>query len=134
MLLHSAFVGLVVMLILFPFPGYIGKRIQSVQVARIRQTDARIQTVTESKQPQVISKHPAYRMKAVGIIRMIKLFGWERKMSERLAERREEELYWLRKENLLEIINSTIKYVSSYVIIRGITYHRLEASSYRLRL
>lgn len=45
----SAFVGLAIMLLLFPIPGYVAKQIQGVQVARLKKTDARVQTVTESK-------------------------------------------------------------------------------------
>jgi len=63
----SAFVGLAVMVILFPVPGYVAKMIQSVQKEKMDkvsldftsfipmwclsqpQTDARVQTVTESK-------------------------------------------------------------------------------------
>lgn len=37
------------MLLLFPIPGYVAKQIQGVQVARLKKTDARVQTVTESK-------------------------------------------------------------------------------------
>jgi len=33
----------------------------------------------------------------VSVLRMIKLFGWEEKMTKRLEEKREEELTWLWK-------------------------------------
>ena len=45
----SAFVGLGVIVLLFPLPGYVTKLIQDVQVIRLKKTDARVQTVTESK-------------------------------------------------------------------------------------
>ena len=45
----SAFVGLGVILLLFPLPGYVTKLIQDVQAVRLKATDARVQTVTESK-------------------------------------------------------------------------------------
>lgn len=45
----------------------------------------------------------------MNVVRMIKLFGWEGKMEERIAEKREEELTWLWKRQLLELINANIK-------------------------
>ncbi|KAF8811726.1 hypothetical protein BYT27DRAFT_7160557 [Phlegmacium glaucopus] len=85
----SAFVGLTAMLLLFPIPGYIAKKVQDAQVQRMKMTDARVQDVTE----------------AVNVIRMIKLFGWERSMSERIREKRNDELGWLWKLKVLETLN-----------------------------
>jgi len=34
---------------------------------------------------------------------MVKLFGWERKMSKNLKEKREEELSWLMKDKVCSI-------------------------------
>lgn len=44
----STFVGLGVMVALFPIPGYITKLVQDVQVVRLKKTDARVQIVSES--------------------------------------------------------------------------------------
>jgi hypothetical protein len=46
---------------------------------------------------------------AMNVIRMIKLFGWERKMEERIQEKREEELKVLWKREVLDLVNSIIK-------------------------
>jgi hypothetical protein len=54
------------------------------------------------------------RQSAMSVLRMIKLFGWESKMNQRLADRREDELRWIWKQNLLEIANGLIKYVISF--------------------
>jgi hypothetical protein len=48
-LLISAFVGLAVIILTYPAPGYIAKHIRDVQAFRMQKTDARIQLVTESK-------------------------------------------------------------------------------------
>lgn len=40
-----------------------------------------------------------------------RLFGWERKMSERVAEKREDELNWLWTRQMFDLVNGTIKYV-----------------------
>ncbi|TFK76755.1 P-loop containing nucleoside triphosphate hydrolase protein [Pluteus cervinus] len=104
----SAFVGLAVTLALFPLPGYLANRMQTIQVARLKKTDARVQTVTET----------------MNIIRMVKLFGWERKMSERLAEKRDEELYWVQKRNVLEVFSSAVNFLipTATMVVTYATY------------
>lgn len=46
----------------------------------------------------------------MNILRMIKLFAWEDKLSEQLGEKREEELTWLKKQYWLGLVNMNIKY------------------------
>ncbi|KIJ68833.1 hypothetical protein HYDPIDRAFT_173463 [Hydnomerulius pinastri MD-312] len=109
----SAFVGLAVMVIMFPLPGLVAKKIQSVQTEKMEKTDARVQTVTET----------------MNVLRMIKLFGWEKKMEARLSEKREVELLWIWKFKILELINNNVNFViplftmmacySTYTIIMG---------------
>ncbi|KAF8955959.1 ABC transporter type 1, transmembrane domain-containing protein [Flammula alnicola] len=86
----SSFVGFGVMLILLPLPGWVAKKIQQAQAQRMKATDARVQTVSE----------------AINVIRMVKLFGWEHKMSERLQEKRKVSLdrldEFLHKTELLD--------------------------------
>lgn len=48
---------------------------------------------------------------AMNILRMIKLFGWESKMQDRISEKREDELVWLWKRELLDLVNGNLKYV-----------------------
>ena len=45
---RSALVGFATMVILGPLPGVLMQKIQTVQMERMKRTDARIQTVTES--------------------------------------------------------------------------------------
>ncbi|KAI4529011.1 P-loop containing nucleoside triphosphate hydrolase protein [Schizophyllum commune Loenen D] len=91
----SSLVGLAVIIALFPVPGYVAKKIQDVQVARLKRTDARVQTVTET----------------MNVLRMIKLFGWEWKMSERVGAKREEELKWIWKRQMLDMVNGNLNFV-----------------------
>lgn len=49
----------------------------------------------------------------MNMLRMIKLFGWEMKMQDRISEKREEELVWIWKRQLLDLVNGNIKYVYS---------------------
>lgn len=45
----------------------------------------------------------------MNVIRMIKLFGWEGKMSDQLADRRRDQLVFLRKLKFLELMNVNLK-------------------------
>ena len=47
----------------------------------------------------------------MNVLRMIKLFGWERKVNEQAEEKREEELRLLRKRRLLELASKNLKWV-----------------------
>ena len=42
---------------------------------------------------------------------MIKLFGWERRVTKQIDQRREAELSYLRKTKFLELVNNLIKCV-----------------------
>ncbi|CAK5280078.1 unnamed protein product [Mycena citricolor] len=98
-----AFVGMGVMIALFPVPGYVANLIQGmlrpegVQQQRLKKTDSRVQVVTET----------------MNVLRMIKLFGWEKQMNDRVSEKRAEELSWLWKKQMLELLNGILKYVPS---------------------
>ena len=52
----------------------------------------------------------------MSVIRMVKLFGWEPRVADQLAEKREDELTFIRKYKILELINNNIKYVLDAVI------------------
>jgi hypothetical protein len=39
---------------------------------------------------------------------MIKLFGWENKMNARISDKREEELEWIRKRNIIDVVNTNL--------------------------
>jgi hypothetical protein len=103
-------VGLGVIILLFPLPGYVTKLIQDVQVTRLKKTDARVQTVTESKCLSLYYHAMLiYDTLAMNVLRMIKLFGWEKKMDERVSEKREAELKWIWRRQLLDLLSGTLK-------------------------
>ncbi|KAF5327417.1 hypothetical protein D9619_004696 [Psilocybe cf. subviscida] len=101
----SSIVSFISIVLLLPAPGYIASIMQSVQGKKMAKTDARIQAVTET----------------IGVIRMVKLFGWEAKMSETLQEKREEELSWMWKDKILNVLNDTINYAIP-IITMLVTY------------
>lgn len=71
----------------------------------MKMTDSRVQVVTE----------------VMNVIRMVKLFGWEEKMDEKIAQKREEELHYQKKRLLLEILNGMVKWVASNFLAWRIT-------------
>ncbi|KAJ7449230.1 hypothetical protein FB451DRAFT_754458 [Mycena latifolia] len=75
----STFVGMGLMVALFPLPGYAAKLQSKLQKGALEKTDARVQTVSE----------------LLNVVRMIKMFGWEKQMDQKIAEKREEELNWI---------------------------------------
>ncbi|TCD68817.1 hypothetical protein EIP91_009684 [Steccherinum ochraceum] len=91
----SAYVGLAVIALMFPIPGLMTSRIQQTQVEKMKKTDARVQSVTE----------------IMNVIRMIKLFGWESKVNDQIADKREEELVYVRRFKLLELANGVTNFL-----------------------
>ncbi|KAF9480291.1 multidrug resistance-associated ABC transporter [Pholiota conissans] len=93
--LYSAIVGFASIIILLPAPGYLATRMQKIQTAKMEKTDARVEAVTET----------------VGVLRMIKLFGWEKKMSNSLKGKREEELQWVWKHKVISLVIDLINFM-----------------------
>ncbi|KAH9939277.1 uncharacterized protein BXZ73DRAFT_76000 [Epithele typhae] len=109
----AAIVGLIATVALFPLPGVVASKMQAVQKERMKKTDARVQNVTET----------------MNVIRMIKLFGWEPRVADRIGNKREDELSYIRRYKFLELINGNINYIipivtmlvtySTYTLIMG---------------
>ncbi|KAF7357736.1 ATP-binding cassette transporter [Mycena venus] len=92
MVISSALVGMGVMLAMFPLPGRVLRMAQRAQKLKLRQTDARVQTVSE----------------IINVLRMIKMFGWESQMDKKIAEKREEELNYIWQRKLLDLLNTIL--------------------------
>ncbi|KAF9046093.1 multidrug resistance-associated ABC transporter [Panaeolus papilionaceus] len=88
----SAFVGFASIIVLLPAPGYIASLIQNYHEEKMAKTDARVDAVTET----------------VGVLRMVKLFGWEKKMTAYLKGKREDELTWVWKNKIIELVNGVV--------------------------
>lgn len=56
----------------------------------------------------------------MNLLRMVKLFGWERKIQQKISEKREEELIWIRKSRLLRLTNSSLKL--TYILFSPSSY------------
>ncbi|TFY56647.1 hypothetical protein EVJ58_g7510 [Rhodofomes roseus] len=90
-----ALAGMTVVVVLIPLPGTLATRIRKVQAQKMKKTDARVQTVTET----------------MNVIRMIKLFGWESRVKQQLTEKRDHELDFIKKSKMLELINGSVNYI-----------------------
>ncbi|KAL4247277.1 ATP-binding cassette transporter C [Abortiporus biennis] len=104
----SVFPGVAVMFTLIPLPGFLTKRMRGFQVKKMKKSDARVQVVTET----------------MNVIRMIKLFGWEKKTSDQIAEKRDEELKYIR---ILKILQCLMKTLNTFIpivtmVVTYITY------------
>ncbi|QRW00045.1 ABC transporter transmembrane region [Ceratobasidium sp. AG-Ba] len=97
----SAVIGMSVMLASWPIPGKVAQMLENVQFERMKKTDARVQSVTDY----------------MNIIRMIKLFGWEKRVEEQVGERRKEEMRWYKKRQLLGLVHSNINYSLPIVVM-----------------
>ena len=128
----SAFMGMLVMVVCFPLPGYIATIIRKIQQERMKrvigvvilrsimtndsiQSDARVQAVTESKfiDANKMDRLAKRYLSAMSVVRMVKLFGWESNMKERIDEKREEELVYAKKRQIMARVNGIIKYTST---------------------
>ncbi|KAJ4481119.1 P-loop containing nucleoside triphosphate hydrolase protein [Lentinula aciculospora] len=93
----SAFVGIGLTMVLAPVPAYISKISRRYQTLRMKTTDARVHVLTD----------------IMNIFRMIKLFGWEKRMLRKISEAREDELHLLRKKQYTDLFGAVSKYAIS---------------------
>ncbi|KAF9075994.1 hypothetical protein BDP27DRAFT_1380610 [Rhodocollybia butyracea] len=91
----SAFVGIGLTLALSSIPGIVGKSLHSVQEDKMKKTDSRVRFFTD----------------VVNVLRMVKLFGWEEKMSQRITQKRIIELKASQKARLIELLLIIISFV-----------------------
>jgi ABC-type multidrug transport system fused ATPase/permease subunit len=113
----AAFAGLAVMLVLLPVPAWLSARMARVQEAKMRATDRRVQSITEG----------------LGVLRMLKLSGWEGKVCEEVQERREEELWEQWRLKWVDAVNNIVSFaiplahmVVSFAVFVGFSLHSEE--------
>ncbi|KAF7368865.1 ATP-binding cassette transporter [Mycena venus] len=97
----SAFAGMGAMAALFPLPGWVAKMQSNVQKQALEKTDARVQTVSET----------------MSVLRMIKMFGWEKQIYQKIAEKREEELNWIWWRKVLYTASGTVNFLVPTITI-----------------
>ncbi|KAJ7198849.1 P-loop containing nucleoside triphosphate hydrolase protein, partial [Mycena pura] len=91
----SAFVGMAFMAALSPLPGYAAKLLSGVQKKALDKTDARVQSVSET----------------MGVLRMVKMFGWESQMMKKIEEKRKDELTWIWRRKALFTLQESLNFL-----------------------
>jgi hypothetical protein len=122
---YSAFVGLTLILLLSPLPGYVAKHIQDVQFVRLKKTDARVQNIAESRLSSTQGIHDLLtntHLFSYGCFAHDQIFGWERNMNKKVAKKRDEEFIWIWRRQVLDLINGNLKPVSSSLIFRAVVH------------
>lgn len=103
-----------VMVVLLPVPGQLTKLVQSAKQKMMKETDERVQVVSDStfiaSSLPLSSGSDAFLYSAMSSLRMIKLFGWEAKLHDRIAGKRTKELKWLRRGRYFEALLEFTKY------------------------
>ncbi|KAF8310652.1 P-loop containing nucleoside triphosphate hydrolase protein, partial [Clavulina sp. PMI_390] len=99
----STFVGMALMLAGFLIPGKISGLVHNVQVQKMKKTDERVQSITET----------------VNLLRLVKMFGWERRVEDKLRDRREAELSWLEKYYFYIMLNNNITWILPLMSLLG---------------
>ncbi|KEP49369.1 ABC transporter [Rhizoctonia solani 123E] len=97
----SSIVGMTFMIISFPIPGKLAQLVNDVQTERMKKTDERIQAISES----------------LNVIRMIKLFGWEKKVTAQVEEKRRIELHYYKKKQWIGQVSANANYVLPLIVM-----------------
>ncbi len=101
----SSLVGMLAAVLTLPVPGYLAGILNATQKETMKATDARIQVITE----------------AINTLRMVKLFAWEEKMKQRIAEKRDLELKQIKRKALLGTAISSVNWLLP-ILTMVITY------------
>ncbi|CCO33309.1 ATP-binding cassette transporter abc4 Short=ABC transporter abc4 [Rhizoctonia solani AG-1 IB] len=93
----SAVIGMSFMVLSFPITGKLAQLVNDVQTNQMKRTDERIQTISET----------------LNMIRMIKMFGWERKVINQVEGKRKAELeYYKKRHYILPLIVMGLTFAS----------------------
>ncbi|EEB95800.1 hypothetical protein MPER_05175, partial [Moniliophthora perniciosa FA553] len=97
----SAFVGIAITILTIPIPSMLVSWIHKVQVEQMKKTDARVQVLSD----------------VMNVLKMIKLFGWEQRMSEKVLGKRNEELALVRKGKVIDIFYNVFSAAASVITV-----------------
>ncbi|KZO93694.1 ATP-binding cassette transporter [Calocera viscosa TUFC12733] len=91
----AAVVGMAVLILSVPLPGKVAQWVQAIQTERMKKTDARVQSITET----------------MNVVRMVKMFGWESRVKEQIAEKRDEELKYVKQRQIVNLLNMMLNFM-----------------------
>uniref|UniRef100_A0A0W0FN82 P-loop containing nucleoside triphosphate hydrolase protein n=1 Tax=Moniliophthora roreri TaxID=221103 RepID=A0A0W0FN82_MONRR len=114
----SAFVAFGCTILLLPVPGYLAGLTFKIHTEKMKRTDERVEVVSESGSysSSLLSyltdkADVAFGFVAMKVLRMVKLFGWEDKMSRLIAEKREQELKWIKRYWWVQLLTQIINFL-----------------------
>ena len=102
------------MIIMFPIPSLMSNRMRLCQVELMAKMDARVQMVSESTAQLLLCRDQlanSYFTVVLGVSRMVKLFGWETRATERISERRDKELSALDRLRFMNLVTTLAAWV-----------------------
>ncbi|KIK53742.1 hypothetical protein GYMLUDRAFT_178425, partial [Collybiopsis luxurians FD-317 M1] len=99
----SAFVGIGITIIMAPIPIYISGIVRKYHAERMKKTDARVHILTD----------------VVNIFRMIKMFGWEKRMLGKVSEARDDELRVLKKRQYMSMFGWAVNFSIPIIAMAG---------------
>ncbi|KNZ71686.1 ATP-binding cassette transporter abc4 [Termitomyces sp. J132] len=91
----SALVGFAVMVAMMPIPVQVTKMLSGAAKEVSTKGDERVEAVTET----------------ITVIRMIKMFGWEKKMAKKIDEKRKTELHWVWWNKLYSLLTLVFQFI-----------------------
>ncbi|WVQ79115.1 hypothetical protein IAT38_001210 [Cryptococcus sp. DSM 104549] len=91
----SALIGMVTMVLTLPLPGLLTKLNAQVQNKRMLASDSRVDTITES----------------INALRIIKMFGWEDRIKQRISAKREDELTLIWQRRMVNLATTLLNTV-----------------------
>ena len=118
------------MIAMFPVPAWIAKLLSGVQKKKMKAVGFAhakclplvltilFRPMPASKTSLKVSFHSSLNntrltlaAAVMSVLRMIKLFGWEARVRDEVAKKREEELKYIWKRKILGLLNNITKYV-----------------------
>ncbi len=127
--LYSAFIGLAVMFLLLPLPAWVASLMNDVQQQQMKSVSTflcleysdwpdpnwlRLTLVSKvslrvgTSVDKMITQLVEHLVAVMGVLRMIKLFGWETRVKGAASAKREEELRWIFKNKMFQMLINII--------------------------
>ncbi|QRW27528.1 ABC transporter transmembrane region [Rhizoctonia solani] len=97
----SAIIGMCFMVLSFPIPGKLAQLVNDVEKKQMKKTDERVQIISET----------------LNVIRMVKLFGWEKKVVAKVAEKRVVELEYYKRKQWIGQVGANTNFILPLLVM-----------------
>ncbi|KAF8758900.1 P-loop containing nucleoside triphosphate hydrolase protein [Rhizoctonia solani] len=96
-----AIIGMCFMVLSFPIPGKLAQLVNDVEKKQMKKTDERVQIISET----------------LNVIRMVKLFGWEKKVVAKVAEKRVVELEYYKRKQWIGQVGANTNFILPLLVM-----------------